>query len=96
LRALASYGQIAGGHELTSCRRSHAMYLGDHRLGQAMDTLHHLGAAVKKGLEKSCVSSDHLAEIMTGRKRRTGALKHDHTHLWLAACASQRSKQLVH
>jgi hypothetical protein len=95
-RAVRRDGEVAGGHELAARRGGDALHLRDDGLREAMDRLHQLGAHVEEALEEGDVAADHLAEVVAGRKRRTGGVEDDDPHAGVGAHAPQRARQVLH
>jgi hypothetical protein len=66
--ALFGHGQVAPGHQLTSCGGGNSLDLSDHRLRNLMDHLHHSGALVENEFVFFDTLIGHFRQIMSGTK----------------------------
>ncbi len=70
------------------------MHLGDDRLGNAVNALHHLGASVEQLLVEADVPAHHLPEVVAGGEGRARPL--DDHDLRLRAYCLERADDLLH
>ena len=67
---LGRHGQIGAGHQLTAGRRRQPVHPGDHRLAQALDGRHQLGARPQQFPHGHQIGPDHVGEVVTGGEHR--------------------------
>ena len=92
---LGSDREIAGGHQLATCRRGEGVHPGDHRLRQRLDGVHHLGADLEEVAGGVEVGAGHVAEVVSGGEHRA-VRGEDHAERVARPDVAQRSGQLDH
>ena len=90
--SLGGHRQVAGGHQLAPGGGGEPVDLGDHRLRDALDRLHELGADGEEVLVEGQRPAGHLGQVVPGREAGAGAFDDDHR----AGDAPQRRDQLRH
>ncbi len=94
-RVLRGHGEVARRDELAPGRGGQCVDLGDHRLRDLLDRIHHLGADLEQAPGVGQRRTPHVAEVVPGREHRPVGGQDDAERVAVAHLA-QSSRQLDH